>query len=544
MIKVTDIISFAKHQISGGIHPKEFKSISNKKAIEYLPLANELVIPIPHNLSENQLGVSVGDSVSIGEKLLSLGSDFFSSQIHAPCDGNITVITDKNIGHPSNLPMPSFVIKTKAVESPEKTKMDADASSRHWLNIESIDLVQKIYDSGIVGLGGAVFPTHIKLNSSINKVKTLIVNGMECEPYITCDDRLLREHSAEILQGALISAKIVGAESILFGIEDNKPQAIRSLATEIERHTNHPENNLFLANIKIIVAKTKYPSGGEKQLIQLLTGLEVPQNKYPVSLGIIVQNIATLYAINDAVNYGNSLTQRLVTITGDLVEEPGNYWVAFGTPLSHIVSTMKIDSEKVSDIILGGPLMGQTVTDLNIPTQKSTNCIIFNANRSASTSIDHTECIRCSECESACPVNLLPQQLYWFAKSEQWEALEQQNIFDCIECGACSYVCPSEIPLVNYYRFAKSEIKHLDSKQAQSEIAKMRFENREKRLARIKAEREEKRRKTAEARKLAANKSTPNEKQHDPDGKKSAIEAALERVKQKKENHMGKTSLE
>jgi len=538
MIKETEIISLAKYQISGGIHPQEFKSISNQKAIEYLPIAKQFILAIPHSIDEKQLRISVGDNVSLGQKILLLDDNRFTANIYSPCDGKLMVLSDCNLGHLSGLSMPTVTIKP----SPEKVDNSKQNSrsevNNDWRNISANELIQKIYNAGIVGMGGAVFPTHIKLTNSVNRVKTLIVNAMECEPYITCDDRLLREHSAEVLQGALIAAKIVSAEKILFGIEDNKPEAIIFLEKEIIDYQKNVDIDRL--KIEIIVTKTKYPSGGEKQLIQILTGLEVPQNKYPASLGIIVQNVATLYAINDAICCDKTLTHRLITITGDLVKQAGNYWVAFGTSLSHVISTLEINPEKIFAIILGGPLMGQTVFDLNIPTQKSTNCIIFNENAkdkaSSELNKNHTECIRCSECESACPVNLLPQQLYWFSKSEQWDELETQNLFDCIECGACSYVCPSEIPLVNYYRFAKSEIKHLKAKQVQSEIAKMRFENRENRLARIKTEREKKRRRTAEARKLATERLTTKEKEQDPDGKKSAIEAALERVKVKKED--------
>jgi len=548
MIKETNIIEFAKHKISGGIHPQEFKLLSNRKKITHLSLSKELHIPVPHHLKNKQLLISKGDPVSKGQPLLSLKNNFSAtivSQIHAPCDGFIEAITEQSIGHPSKLPQPVVIIKTSEQNEENIANHINPSSFDGWIKLNPESLVEKIHQAGIVGLGGAVFPTHIKLNTSINHVKTLIVNAMECEPYITCDDRLLREHSEKVLQGALISAKIVGAEEILFGIENNKPEAIDCLALAIENFQKHADSKLFNFKIKIIITKTKYPSGGEKQLIQLLTGKQVPRNHYPVSLGIIVQNVATIYAINDAITYGNSLTHRLVTVTGDLVEQAGNYWIAFGTPLSHIVSMLKIDPDQISNIILGGPLMGQNVSDLNIPTQKSTNCIIFNTSSSQHQQDKHLECIRCGECESACPVDLLPQQLYWFSKSEQWEAMENQHIFDCIECGACGYVCPSEIPLVSYYQFAKSEIKHLKAKQQQSDIAKMRFENRERRLTRIKLEREEKRRKTAEARKLAAQKKAQEkDTEADPEGKKSAIQAALERVQQKKENIQGKTNLE
>jgi electron transport complex protein RnfC len=531
VISHDSIISHAKFEIPGGIHPPEHKSISNQTNIAWLAPAKELILPLSkqHGIEGQQL-VDVGEHVSAGQKLFSTALNQITTNTHSPYDGEVLEVADKNLGHASGLLVSAICIKPLS-----KQIVASMPPIAHWLQATPADLIDKIHEAGIVGMGGAAFPTHIKLKSGVNSIEILIVNGMECEPYITCDDRLLREHSWEILQGALITAKIVDAKQILFGIEDNKPEAIEALTQQIDKYLQQNiDSNMPSPKIQIIVAKTKYPSGGEKQLIQLLTGLQVPQNQYPAAIGLLVQNIATLFAINDAVCNGQTLTHRVVTLTGDLVNKPGNYWIAFGTPLAHIISELKIDTKRLSKIILGGPLMGQAISDLNIPTQKSTNCIIFNSEKADRLTVSpnnfHDPCIRCGECEKVCPASLLPQQLYWFAQSEQWEKLEQHNLFDCIECGACSYVCPSDIPLVNYYRFSKSEIRHLKIKQKKSELAKQRFENRENRIKRIKNEREAKRKKTAEARKLAA--SNQNE---DPDGKLSAIEAALQRVKNKKE---------
>lgn len=534
-----DFISHAKFDIPGGIHPPQFKSMSNQSNIASLTPAKEFFLPgntKPGN--HGQRLVEVGDRVSAGQKIFETLLGQIENSTHAPYDGEVTEVAHTQLGHASGLSMPGICISRMS-----KRHTASLPVIENWHQAKPTDLIKRIHEAGIVGLGGAAFPTHVKLSSSEKKIETLIVNAMECEPYITCDDVLLREHASEILQGSLITAQIAGASLIMFGIEDNKPEATNALAEQISKHLQQVgENNSSSPNIQIIIAKTKYPSGGEKQLIQLLTGQQVPQEKYPAVLGILVQNIATLFAIYDAVCNGQTLTHRLVTLTGDLVDKPGNYWIAFGTPLSHIISELDIATDKISRIILGGPLMGtaiersseNTFLELNIPTQKSTNCIIFNSTKAdkmeSSPNEFHDPCIRCGECELACPASLLPQQLFWFAQSEQWEKLEQHNLFDCIECGACSYVCPSQIPLVNYYRFAKSEINHLKTKQKKSELAKQRFENRENRLVRIKTEREKKRKKTAEARKLA----TANSNK-DPDGKKSAIEAALQRVKNKKE---------
>lgn len=536
LFKETEIIQFCKYEFSGGIHPEQHKTISNQSDIEDFPLAKELLLPVYQSKqSRRENLVSPGELVLFGQKLFDqeqLVQDYEAPKTatHSPCYGEVLEIGPRDFGHSTGLSMLSARIKTTSDE-----KSPTFPTIKNWQLSDRQDLLNRVEEAAIVGLGGAVFPTHLKLAKQGKSIDTLIVNAMECEPYITCDDRLLQEFATEVLQGALIAAKIVNASTILFGIEENKPEAIKLLQQVIlDFIENDPINTTI--NIKIIIAPTKYPSGGEKQLIQLLTGKQVPQGKYPASLGILVQNVATLYAVYQAVAKGLPLTHRVVTITGDLVKKPANYWMAFGTPISHIISILKIETSRLRNVIIGGPLMGQSISNLEIPTQKATNCLIFNADQNnlsdskQSIVSSHLACIRCGECEVSCPIQLLPQQLYWFAQSEQWNSLEEYSLFDCIECGACSYVCPSEIPLVSYYRFAKSQIKSKQMSQTKSDIAKQRFENRDARLVRIKQQRDEKRRKTAETRKLA----TENKKK-DPDGKKAAIEAALARVKNKKD---------
>lgn len=536
MINETDIIKFAKHEFHGGIHPEQNKSTSSNVKSKNLPLADELLLPlysITNNHNQKQQ-TKIGDQVHFGQALvIQSNSDSGSNTIaHAPYDAKVLEISEQNLGHSSGLNTLSVRIK----KTKNKSQTPSMESFDNWQSESKEALLTRIEDAAIVGLGGAVFPTHIKLTIDKQSIDTLIINAMECEPYITCDHRLIIEQADDILEGALIAARIVGASKLLIGIEDNKAEAILSLETSIKK-LSQTTNSL----INIIIAPTKYPSGGEKQLIQLLTGQEVPNKSYPASLGIVVQNPATLFAIKKAVVDGFPLTNRLVTITGNACANSGNYWIPFGTSIEYISNQLAIDLTITDEIIFGGPLMGQLINDSAIPTNKSTNCIIFNTtkdlawgeieSRLSLSSDDHVACIRCGQCETVCPASLIPQQLYWFAKTEQWNELEQQSLFDCIECGACSYVCPSEIPLVGYYRFAKSQIQSNSIKLANSDKAKQRFENREARLARIKFEREAKRRETTAARKKAA-----EQKPEDLEGKKTAIQDALARVKKKKEN--------
>ncbi|MDQ7050453.1 MAG: electron transport complex subunit RsxC [Enterobacterales bacterium] len=342
-----------------------------------------------------------------------------------PVDAIISEIGLMDLGHPSGV-KPAIKIKPQNLNSTATFEKLAT-----WQHESADKLIQRIEDAGIVGLGGAMFPTAQKLRYGGSKIKTLIVNGMECEPYITCDDQLMQQHSNDILIGSQISAFISHAEEIIIGIEDNKPQAIQALTDAIQ---SLRQQNQLTYPIRILVVPTKYPSGGEKQLIQLTTGKEVPSGHFPASLGLLVQNVATLFSIKKAVIDGQALTHRLVTITGQGVSPTGNYWIAIGTPIQFIVDELSIEADFNKGVVVGGPLMGQRVFNLVIPIQAASNCLIFNLDSANQSTI--RECIRCTLCQQACPINLLPQELYWQAKAEQLESLQRLNLFDCIECGA------------------------------------------------------------------------------------------------------------
>ncbi len=519
--------STSANKFHGGIHPPENKLTSSYRTIGKLDSDKFFRVQINQSSVQNieqpiKIIVTIGQKVVQGEALTTFqpSNDQLNVPVHSPCDGIVSEIQLFDCGHKSSFAEMTIVIKA---EINTEQKSPATKDDNQWALESAEFLLDKIRSAGIVGLGGATFPTHIKQSSplkidSINH-PTLIINAMECEPYITCDDRILRENASQIIQGALIVSKIVNCEKIIFAIEDNKPEATLAVQKAIELITGNE------VEFSIIVAPTKYPSGGEKQLIQIITGQELTKQQLPKDLNILVQNVATLFAVYQAVALNKNLTERLVTITGNLVDTPGNYWIPFGTSFSHIINQFNIAEKDLEYVIIGGPLMGQKILNFNIPTSKKVNCLIFNKRV---VKVEIKDCIRCGECETVCPIKLLPQQLYWFSKSEQWEPMAQLDLKACIECGACDYVCPSHIPLVDYFRFAKSEIKHLAIKEKASDLAKQRFDNRENRLIRIKLERKAKQKKAAQDRKKAS-----ENKSIDPDGKKTAILDALNRVKNK-----------
>ncbi len=520
----------APGKIHGGIHPQEFKTLSNTQPIKSLNPSSHLVLPLKQHIgSLCEPLVAIGEQVTMGQAVAQTPNKTMT--IHAPANGEIAAIGNFETGHPSKQPTQAIIIKQQqntSLHLPNNEKLD-------WQKLSAEELISQVNDAGIVGLGGATFPTAIKLKSQ--KIDTLIVNAMECEPYITCDDRLLQEQANDVIEGATIAAHILQASKIIFAIEDNKSAAIEQLDQALKQLASNAIN----AQIKysICVAPTKYPSGGEKQTIELVTGKQLPKGELPASMGIVVQNVATLHAIYQAVVFNHPLTQRLVTLTGDSINEPGNYWLPFGTKISDIMAHFNIEPSGLNGVILGGPMMGNSTSQYDTPVSKSTNCIIFNSNATEQKSwvlnaTAHDPCIRCSECQNACPVDLLPQQLLWFSQSEQWDSLEEQGLFDCIECGACAYVCPSEIPLVQYYRFGKSEVKAIKKSQQKSDKAKQRFDFREMRIARAKEERALKHKKAAEARKKAAQSAKDAKPKDEQADKKAAINEALARVKQKK----------
>ncbi|MBN6065009.1 electron transport complex subunit RsxC, partial [Aggregatibacter actinomycetemcomitans] len=496
-------------EFDGGIHPPDMKSQSNGAPIHTLPLPDNFYVPLKqHAGTAGNLLVKRGDHVLKGQPLTQ-GDGLRSLPIHASTSGTVIDVMPYVAAHPSGLPETCVHIKADGLDQwREQTPLE------DFLSQTPEQLIEKIYQAGIAGLGGAVFPTAAKIHSAEKQVKLLIINGAECEPYITCDDRLMRDYADEIIEGVRILRYILRPEKVVIAVEDNKPEAVKSL-----ERTLHGAND-----IEIRVIPTKYPSGAAKQLIQVLTGMEVPSGQRSSSIGVLMQNVGTAFAIKRAVMDDEPLIERVVTLTGDKIADKGNYWARFGTPIYHLLRETGYQYDDRFPVFMGGPMMGFILPDLNAPMTKVTNCLLAPDHFEYAPPEEEKNCIRCSACSDACPVKLMPQQLYWFARSEDHEKSEEYSLKDCIECGVCAYVCPSHIPLIQYFRREKAKIWEIKHKAKLAEEAKIRFEQRQARLEREEQERKDRSQRAAAARR----EELAQQKGVDP------VAAALERLKAKK----------
>ncbi len=493
----------------GGVHPAENKRQSNQQPLVHAALANEIVLPLKQHIGKpGNILVNVGDHVLKGQ-LLTQSNAGFTLPIHASTSGTITAIETRTVAHPSGLSEMCVVITPDGQDTwcEKQPVIDYSQQSSDYL----LDVIRM---AGISGMGGAGFPTAKKIQSGLGRTEILIVNAAECEPYITADDKLLQEHAEEVLQGIEIVEHILQPKLTIIGIEDNKPEAIKALESAAQNR-----------DIVIRVIPTKYPSGGEKQLIKVLTNKEVPAGGIPADIGILVQNVGSLYAIKRAVMDGEPMVNRVVTLTGNTFETPRNVWVPLGTPVHALLEQFGYQADKkLPRLIMGGPMMGFSLPHANVPITKTSNCILAPTRKEISPAGYEMECIRCGACAEACPASLLPQQLQWHAKAEEFDKCEELNLKDCIECGACAFVCPSEIPLVSYYRQAKAEIRTRAQEADAAERAKLRFEEKKARMEREKEERENRFKKAAEDRR----------KEMKSTGGDDAIAAAIARVKAQK----------
>ncbi|ALR76842.1 electron transport complex subunit RsxC [[Enterobacter] lignolyticus] len=500
--------AFKKDRIwdfDGGIHPPEMKTQSNGTPLRQVPLAQRYVIPLKQHIgAEGELCVSVGDSVLRGQPLTRGWGRMLP--VHAPTSGTVAAIAPHSTAHPSALEELSVIIEADGHD----TWFERDGWS-DWQSKTRDTLIERIHQFGVAGLGGAGFPTGTKLRGGGDKIDTLIINAAECEPYITADDRLMQDCAAQIVEGVRILAHILQPRQVLIGIEDNKPQAISMMrAVLADAH-----------GISLRVIPTKYPSGGAKQLTQILTGKQVPHGGRSSDIGVLMQNVGTAFAVKRAIVDGEPLTERVVTLTGESVGRPGNVWARLGTPVQHLLADAGFCPSAEQLVIMGGPLMGFTLPWLDVPVVKITNCLLAPSPSEMSEPQEEKGCIRCSACADACPADLLPQQLYWFSKGQQHDKAQTHNLSDCIECGACAWVCPSNIPLVQYFRQEKAEIAAIRQEEQRAAEAKARFEARQARLEREKAARLERHKQAAVQ---------PAAQDQD------AINAALARIREKKQH--------
>lgn len=482
----------------GGLVLDGQKKRSTQSPILKAPLSKKLILPLQQHIGEASSPiVKVGDSVLKGQRIAK-AEGHVSVCLHAPSSGKVTAIDEQPIPHPSGLSALCITIETDGQDRwIEHTSLD------DFTSLSEHDIRQRIREAGIVGLGGAGFPSFIKLNPGVHHhVDTLIINGVECEPYITCDDMIIRERADGILDGLDIMRYALRVQNCIIVIEDNKPEAISAMELALARRQ--------LNNTSVVVIPTRYPTGSEKQLIQVVTGKQVPSHGLPIDIGIVCHNIGTTYAIGRAILHGEPLISRIVTVTGTDVKHAGNFETLFGTPMHELLSFCETQREPDEPFILGGPMMGYNLSGDHLPITKTANCILVGVDNAAPKT-QPLPCIRCGECASVCPVSLLPQQLYWYSRSKDLEKTREYNLFDCIECGCCSYVCPSKIPLVHYFRFAKTETMNQELETQKADNARLRHENRLERQELEKKQKEERQRQRKLA--LAATKAAKEKKE-------------------------------
>ena len=524
-------------KFNGGVKPPTNKTQSVGLPIAQAPLPSKLVVPLHQSIGGTPKPVvEAGERVLKGQ-LIGEADGWISSAVHAPTSGTVVEVGMQMQPHPSGLDALCVVIEPDGRDE--------------WIAREALDyrslppeqVREHLQRAGVVGLGGAVFPTHGKLTASKTvPMQELVINGAECEPFITCDDLLMRERAEDVVRGIGIFRDLLQPQKVLIGIEDNKPEAIAAMQTAVAAVGE---------DFAVIAVPTRYPAGGAKQLIRVLTGKEVPASKRSTDLGVQCFNVATAYTAWRAIAHGEPVISRLVTVTGN-VATPRNYEVLIGTPMDEVLALASPQAD-TDGIVMGGPMMGFLVPDTKVPVVKATNCLIAHSPKLFPAKAPEMPCIRCGSCAQACPHELQPFEMYWHARSKNFGKTQEFHIFDCIECGCCSFVCPSRIPLVQYFRFAKSEIWAREREKKAADTAKDRFEFKQFREEREKAEKAEKlakaaaaqaAKKAAEAAAAAAaeaggaesgTSAPPSTVDSEIDPKKAAIAAAMARAKAQRE---------
>ena len=460
------------HRFHGGLRLPRHKAESTAGPIRDLPLPDRLVVPLLQHAGEAARAcVAPGEAVRRGQRIGEAPDRERGAHVHAPASGRVREVAAHALPHAPDLQADAVVIDCSGEDD--------------WLRLPALEveaaapeaLLDRVQDAGIVGLGGACFPTHDKL--AVPR-ELLVLNGAECEPWIACDDRLLRERADQVIAGGRVLQRVTGAARVVLAIEDCMDQALAAARAAVAASG---------APVEVVAVPTVYPEGGERQLIRVLTGREVPQGGLPRDLGVVVQNVGTAHAAFRAVVHGEALTSRIVTVTGAGVAAPGNFEVRLGTPVADLVAAAGGYTAEAARLVIGGPMMGQALPHDGFAITKAANCVLVLGAEDVRDPAPTVPCIRCGACARACPAVLLPQQLYWFIGADQWERAGEHGLFDCIECGCCDLVCPSHLPLVEWFRFGKTELRARAREAELAEEARVRFEARERRNEREREER-------------------------------------------------------
>jgi electron transport complex protein RnfC len=451
-------------QIRGGIHPDYRKEQTSEKAIVAMPLPAALYIPLQQHIgAPAETLVAAGDLVKKGQ-MIARSQGAVSAPQHAPTSGRIVAVTEIPAPHPSGLAQLTIILEPDGKE--EWAVLPAPIADP--FTVEAHAILARVAEAGIVGMGGAAFPSAVKLNlGTQKKLDTLLLNGAECEPYLTCDDRVMREYADEVIDGARIMAHALGAARIIVGIEENKPQAIAAMSQAVAS----------MANIEVVAVPVQYPMGSERHLVQAVTGRETPARKLTADLGIVVHNVATARAVHHAVRFGRPLLSRVVTVTGRAIREPNNVEVTIGTKVSDLVEFCGGFAVRPERLVNGGPMMGQPLPSLDVPVVKGMSGILALTAEEVNDSPTNP-CIRCGVCVTICPCGLSPVEMAAFIRKDNLEVAAKLGVTDCVSCGSCSWICPSHIPLVHYFNYAKGALNDEDRERRKNERVKTLVESR------------------------------------------------------------------
>ena len=452
----------------GGIHPEAHKIPSAVKPIEDLPLPRRLYIPLQQHIgAPAEPEVNVGQHVFKGQ-LLAHSQGMVSAPVHAPTSGTILAIGNFTAPHPSGLPVHTITLETDGENRWQDGLLPVDP-----FKLEPEDIATRVGAAGIVGLGGAAFPAALKLNlGKSHRIHTLIINGGECEPYLTCDDRLMRERAHQVLDGIRIMLRALRTERALIAIEDNKPTATAAMNVACRRHDN----------VAVATVPSRYPMGSEKHMIQTVTGREVPAGQRSADIGVVVHNVGTAYAVHRAVRHSKPLVSRIVTVGGGAMREAKNLAVPLGTLVEELLAFCDGFCEPPARLLMGGPMMGQVLPHTRVPVIKGTNGVIaLTARETAAGTV--RPCIRCGHCVSVCPCGLMPLEMAARVRNGDLDGASDYGLMDCIGCGSCSYACPSRIPLVQYFNYARGELATRREAKRKSEETRKLAEQRQARLA-------------------------------------------------------------